>query len=60
MVTVYLKFWPSEFKVQSFKQDVSLSETYGKPVVMNTLWKENYLSYRFLCGISTGSFLSIG
>jgi len=25
-------------KYRDFKQDISLSETYGKPVVMNTCW----------------------
>jgi len=35
MGSIYLKLWPSEFEV-SFMQDTGLSETYVKPVVMNT------------------------
>jgi len=40
MGSAYLKFWSSKFKyeVLFFLPDVILSETYVKPVVMNTRW----------------------
>jgi hypothetical protein len=44
MGSVYLNFGRACLKFRNFKQDVSLSETYVKPVIMNTQW----FPYRFL------------